>query len=284
MFFTYSAHSAACAAGIAALRILDDEDLVAASATKGADLMDRLSGVAGHPHVAEVRGLGLMVGVELQQADGEPYPASEGMGARVVAEALERGVWVYPAGDGNVPDALLIGPPFTISDDEMDEVVLVVSESISAVCGACRDSPPGAPRHLLPAIRAHGPRRFAVGLLAGQFLALVVQFAAPGQGHLDLCVPTGEVEPQRHQGEAFQGHPLVDSANLPAVEQKFARPVRIMARSLCPTHGIRRHVHPDQPQLAILLATERLADLDVGASDRLHLAALQYQPGFPPVE
>ena len=84
--------------------------------------MDRLSGVAGHPHVAEVRGLGLMVGVELQQADGEPYPASEGMGARVVAEALERGVWVYPAGDGNVPDALLIGPPFTISDDEMAPV------------------------------------------------------------------------------------------------------------------------------------------------------------------
>ncbi|MBJ31543.1 MAG: hypothetical protein CL466_09055 [Acidimicrobiaceae bacterium] len=135
MFFTYSAHSAACAAGVAALGILDDEDLVAASAVKGTDLLDRLSAVAEQPHVAEVRGLGLMVGVELQAAPGEPYPASEGMGARVVAEAMDRGVWVYPAGDGNVPDALLIGPPFTITNAEMDEVVRVVDESILAVCG-----------------------------------------------------------------------------------------------------------------------------------------------------
>jgi len=135
MFFTYSAHSAACAAGIAALRILDDEDLVTASATKGAELRRRLAGVADHPHVREVRGLGLMVGIELQRSPGEPYPASEGMGARVVAETLRRGAWVYPAGDGNVPDALLLGPPFTITDAEMDEVVRIVAESISAVCG-----------------------------------------------------------------------------------------------------------------------------------------------------
>ena len=54
---------------------------------------------------------------------------------QVVAEALRRGVWVYPAGDGNAPDALLIGPPFTITEAEMDVVVAVVGESISAVCG-----------------------------------------------------------------------------------------------------------------------------------------------------
>jgi len=48
---------------------------------------------------------------------------------------MKRGVWVYPAGDGHVPDALLIGPPFTITDAEMDRVVTVVDESINAVCG-----------------------------------------------------------------------------------------------------------------------------------------------------
>ena len=52
-----------------------------------------------------------------------------------MAEALRRGVWVYPAGDGNAPDALLIGPPFTISEAEMDTVVTVLGEAVSTVCG-----------------------------------------------------------------------------------------------------------------------------------------------------
>ena len=98
---------------------------MAASAAKGAELLRRLEGVARHPGVSEVRGLGLMVGIEL----------AEDRGAAVVAEAMERGAWVYPAGDGSVPDALLLGPPFTISDAEMDAVVQIVAESIAVVCG-----------------------------------------------------------------------------------------------------------------------------------------------------
>jgi adenosylmethionine-8-amino-7-oxononanoate aminotransferase len=57
------------------------------------------------------------------------------MAGQVVGEALRRGVWVYPAGDGNAPDALLIGPPFTITTAEMETTVTVVGEAISAVCG-----------------------------------------------------------------------------------------------------------------------------------------------------
>ena len=64
-----------------------------------------------------------------------PYLPDEGMAARVVAEALKLGVWVYPAGDGTAPDALLIGPPFTITEEEMDTVVTVVGEAITEVCG-----------------------------------------------------------------------------------------------------------------------------------------------------
>ena len=136
MFFTYSAHSAACAAGIATLKILEDENLVLASATKGADLLERLHRLEGHHAVREVRGLGLMIGIELvADMSGDTDGPGASPGAKVVAEALRRGVWVYPAGDGNVPDALLVGPPFTITDAEMDRLVQVVSESISAVYG-----------------------------------------------------------------------------------------------------------------------------------------------------
>ena len=107
-----------------------------ASATKGADLLERLHRLEGHHAVREVRGLGLMIGIELvaDMSDGTDGPGAS-PGAKVVAEALRRGVWVYPAGDGNVPDALLVGPPFTITDAEMDRLVQVVSESISTVYG-----------------------------------------------------------------------------------------------------------------------------------------------------
>ena len=137
MFFTFSASSGACAAGIAALGILDDEDLVTASETKGETFLARLRALEAHQHVSEVRGLGLMLGVELvaDKATGAPYLPDGGMAARVVAEALERGVWVYPAGDGTAPDALLIGPPFTITEEQMDTVVTVVGEAITEVCG-----------------------------------------------------------------------------------------------------------------------------------------------------
>ncbi|HBL08027.1 MAG TPA: aspartate aminotransferase family protein, partial [Acidimicrobiaceae bacterium] len=117
--------------------ILEDEDLVSASASKGEDFLARLRPLEGHAHVREVRGLGLMIGVELveDEESSEPYAPTAGMAARVVAEALRRGVWVYPAGDGNAPDALLIGPPFTISEAEMDTVVTVLGEAVSTVCG-----------------------------------------------------------------------------------------------------------------------------------------------------
>ena len=130
MFFTFAGNSAACAAGIAALTILEDEDLVVASATRGADLLERLRPLEAHPAVREVRGLGLMVGVELEAVGPDGRPAGP-----VVVEALDRGVWVYPAGDGNVADAILLGPPFTITDAEMDRLVRVLTESITAVCG-----------------------------------------------------------------------------------------------------------------------------------------------------
>ena len=137
MFFTFSAHSAACAAGVAALKILEDEELVSASALKGAEFLELLGPLGGHPHVREVRGLGLMIGIELveDKESGRPYGPTTGMAGQVVGEALRRGVWVYPAGDGNAPDSLLIGPPFTITTAEMETTVKVVGEAISAVCG-----------------------------------------------------------------------------------------------------------------------------------------------------
>jgi len=137
MFFTFSAHSGSCAAGVAALKVLEDEDLVSASASKGEEFLTLLSSLEDHVHVREVRGLGLMIGIELvdDKESGRPFNPSTGIASQVVAEALRRGVWVYPAGDGNAPDALLVGPPFTITTSEMEATARVLGDAVSAVCG-----------------------------------------------------------------------------------------------------------------------------------------------------
>lgn len=140
MFFTYGAQDAACAAADAVLRLLDEEHLVDRAASQGAALRARLdAALADHPHVWEIRGLGLMLGVELRRdrGTGEPFPADAGLARRVLAEALQRDVWVYPAGSGDVVrDAVMLGPPFTVTDDELDTMVEVLVESIDAAVAA----------------------------------------------------------------------------------------------------------------------------------------------------
>jgi adenosylmethionine-8-amino-7-oxononanoate aminotransferase len=52
---------------------------------------------------------------------------------QVVAEALSRDVWIYPAGSGPVPSAVMVAPPFVITDDEVDLVVTTLRASLDAV-------------------------------------------------------------------------------------------------------------------------------------------------------
>ena len=88
--------------------------------------------LADHPNVVDIRGLGLMQGVELvkDRATGEPFPRAVDLSGRVAAAALDRGVWIYPCGSGPVDDGILIGPPFTVTDDHIETIVGVLRESI----------------------------------------------------------------------------------------------------------------------------------------------------------
>jgi adenosylmethionine-8-amino-7-oxononanoate aminotransferase len=136
MFFTYGAHSSACAISDRVLQLMQDEALVPRCESVGAALKARLTDVfADHPHVSQVRGLGLMLGVELV-AERDPhrwFPAGARLAQSVVQQALARDVWVYPAGAGDpVQDAVMLGPPFTISDGELDRLVDVLVASVDA--------------------------------------------------------------------------------------------------------------------------------------------------------
>jgi len=124
MFYTYGAHPSACAAAERVLAILEREDLVARAAAQGEKLGKRLEGLRSHPHVGDVRGRGLMWAVELVKSREtlEPFPAEANLAGRVVAHGLGEGVFFYPAGSGAARDAVMMGPPFTVSDAEIEKI------------------------------------------------------------------------------------------------------------------------------------------------------------------
>jgi adenosylmethionine-8-amino-7-oxononanoate aminotransferase len=138
MFYTFSGHPASCAAADKVLEIMEREDLVARSAKMGALLRERLAKLEGHPNVAEARGLGLLQAVELVRDSEtlERFAPEDGMVRKVQSIALKKGVFVYAAGSGEVQDVILIGPPFTITEDEIEVIGSVLEESIEmAVAG-----------------------------------------------------------------------------------------------------------------------------------------------------
>lgn len=124
MFFTYSGHDSSCAGALAVLKILAAENLMERAATQGDRMLTALSNaVGGHPNVVEVRGRGLMLGVELRDLRS----------ADVVAQALERDVWIYPAGSGpSVNEGLLFAPPMIVTDEQIDRIASVTLDSINA--------------------------------------------------------------------------------------------------------------------------------------------------------
>jgi adenosylmethionine-8-amino-7-oxononanoate aminotransferase len=132
MFYTFGAHPAACAAADAVLEIMEREDLVRRAAETGEALRKRLSELEAHPHVAEIRGRGLLQAVELvrDRATLEPFPRSARLTQRIVASGLRRGVFFYPGGTGEVRDIIALGPPLIIGDDEVEQIAATLHAAI----------------------------------------------------------------------------------------------------------------------------------------------------------
>ena len=136
--FTYSHHAVGAAAAAEVLRILEDEHLVEASAAKGERLQALLRDRLGdHPNVGEIRGRGLLLGIELV-ADREtraPFPRADRVTEHVLRVAREGGLLLYSGtglADGTNGDAIVLGPPFVITDAEMEQLVDGVAAAIEA--------------------------------------------------------------------------------------------------------------------------------------------------------
>lgn len=144
--FTYSHSPVGAAVAHAVLRILEDEDLVAASAAKGELLQGLLRDRLGdHPNVGEIRGRGLMVGLELV-ADRESrraFPRAVRLTEAIVRGARSHGLLVY-SGTGNADgvdgDLILLGPPFIVTSEELGRIADGLAAAIGEAVGvAIRD-------------------------------------------------------------------------------------------------------------------------------------------------
>ena len=127
--YTHEKSSVGCAAALATLDVIAGERLLARARDLGARALARLRELAArHPLVGDVRGIGLLLGVELVRADGSPARREA---ERVMYECLARGL-AFKVGQGNV---LNLSPPLVIAEDDLDRALAILDEVLGAVEG-----------------------------------------------------------------------------------------------------------------------------------------------------
>lgn len=123
---TYAAHPVACAAALANLKIMEQDDLVENAATMGARLLEGLArAVGGARIVGEVRGRGLMVCADLVEPDGSGRALDGARVSTLDRKAWDRGAIVYARGN-----VVRLAPPLCITAEEVDALVDIVAASI----------------------------------------------------------------------------------------------------------------------------------------------------------
>ncbi|MEP6702716.1 MAG: aminotransferase class III-fold pyridoxal phosphate-dependent enzyme, partial [Betaproteobacteria bacterium] len=126
--YTHEKSSVGCAAALATLDVIADENLVEHAATLGAQALLRLQALpATHPLVSNVRGIGLLLAVELRDPKtGEP---ANDAAERTMYECLARGL-SFKVGQGNV---LTLGPPLVITREQLERAFEILDAALATV-------------------------------------------------------------------------------------------------------------------------------------------------------
>jgi adenosylmethionine---8-amino-7-oxononanoate aminotransferase len=123
---TYTGNPLACAAALASLDAFEQEQTIDGLQAKIALLWELLSEVESMPEVTEVRGRGVMVGIDLGKHDD----LAVRLGHQVTLEARKRGAIIRP-----LSDVVVLMPPLSISEDELRDLIEITRESIRVACG-----------------------------------------------------------------------------------------------------------------------------------------------------
>lgn len=127
---TYTGNPLACVAALAVLRIIERDGIIAGMQSRIRLLKEWLDSIAALKHVGDVRQCGLIAGVELvsDKDTKESFEMKKKIGIRVCREARKRGVLIRPLGD-----VIVVMPPLVIGEDDLNNLMSVVNESIEVV-------------------------------------------------------------------------------------------------------------------------------------------------------
>jgi adenosylmethionine-8-amino-7-oxononanoate aminotransferase len=136
--FTYQAHPVTTAAGNAVFDYLEAHQLFERVNTAAQELRSALSPLKTHPNVGDIRGLGLLLGVEFvkDKFTREPFPKEQNIADKIRQACLEENVLTYPAQgcvDGVRGDHVLLAPPFTISPEESTLIARALLSALAKV-------------------------------------------------------------------------------------------------------------------------------------------------------
>ncbi|MFN5779352.1 MAG: aspartate aminotransferase family protein, partial [Novosphingobium sp.] len=139
---TYNCHATAAAAGLAVLQEIEEQDLLANVRRQGELLRDSLTDKFNqHPHLGDVRGRGLLFGIELvaDRESKEPFAPERMVWNAIQTAAMDSGLLCYPGFgtvDGTQGDHILLAPPFIITEAQVGEIVDKLASAIDrAIAG-----------------------------------------------------------------------------------------------------------------------------------------------------
>ena len=136
--FTYQAHPVTTAAANAVLDYIESRNLFERVQPAAETLRAELSALSSHPHVGEIRGLGLLLAIEFVKTKStrEPFPKEQNIAERIRQVALDQNVLTYPTQgcvDGINGDHILLAPPFIISQPECAQVTSALHSALQKV-------------------------------------------------------------------------------------------------------------------------------------------------------
>ena len=124
---TYIGHATACAAALAVSDVIEQENLLDNVQAISAQLVSELrSSLSEHPHVGDIRGRGLLIGIELVTDRDSKAPAAASLAGTIKNMAMKNGLIIYPGGgtaDGKSGAHILLAPPFIYNSDNVGELI-----------------------------------------------------------------------------------------------------------------------------------------------------------------
>ncbi|WIF95970.1 aspartate aminotransferase family protein [Caminicella sporogenes] len=136
---TYAGNPLSCGIAYKVMEIIEREGYVENAAEQGEYLMNKLKELYKYPIVGDIRGKGLMIGIEFvkDKDTKESFDTAVGLKNRITVNSLEEGLVVYPGGgsvDGVRGDHILIAPPINITKEEIDELFNALEKGIEKTC------------------------------------------------------------------------------------------------------------------------------------------------------